>query len=526
MKAMPLRRLILLCASSLAAAMAAVSAYSQPSVLQRGYDSNVSGSNLSETTLTTANVGPGTFGLLFTLPVDYQIYTQPLYVPNLAIPGQGTHNVVFVATMYDSVYAFDADTAGPPLWSINLATLVGATPVPIANFAIPPNSGWTGKLGVLSTPVIDPTTKVMYVVAGTLENGAMAYRLHGINILNGTEPYGPGVLISASQGTVAFDANFVVQRMSLALANGQVIIGFSALEHEVAGNYAGWVLAYNETTLKQSAAFATTTVGSLGGGVWQSGSPPAVDGSHNVYLFVGNGYNGNGYDGVNNFAESALKLSTASGLSLVDWFTPTNWAHLDEYDLDLTSAGPLLIPGTSMLFGGGKSSTVYLMNTQNMGKFNSKVNQVLQVFSVGHGLRGTPAWWNRASANGGPLVYTWGVLGAVTAYSFNGTKFTTTPQSQGTGEQIFPGGILAVSANGSEAGTGILWATSEINNDAPNGELHAFNAADVSTELYNTTMNASRDNLGYFAKFAPPTVVNGKVYVPTFSKKLAVYGLL
>jgi len=211
---------------------------------------------------------------------------------------------------------------------------------------------------------------------------------------------------------------------------------------------------------------------------------------------------------------------------LVDWFTPTNWAHLDEYDLDLTSAGPLLIPGTSMLFGGGKSSTVYLMNTQNMGKFNSKVNQVLQVFSVGHGLRGTPAWWNRASANGGPLMYTWGVLGAVTAYSFNGTKFTTTPQSQGTGEQIFPGGILAVSANGSEAGTGILWATSEINNDAPNGELHAFNAADVSTELYNTTMNASRDNLGYFAKFAPPTVVNGKVYVPTFSKKLAVYGLL
>jgi len=508
------------------ATMAGTSAYAQPPVLQRGYDANVSGANLSETTLTTSNVGPSTFGLLFTLPVDYQIYAQPLYVPNLAIPGQGTHNVVFVATMYDSVYAFDADTAGPPLWSINLATLVGATPVPIANFAIPPNSGWSGKLGILSTPVIDPSSNVMYVVAGTLENGAMAYRLHGINILNGTEPYGPGVLLSASYGGVTFDANFVVQRMSLALANGQVIIGFSALESEQAGNYCGWVLAYNETTLAQSGAFATTTVGSLGGGVWQSGRPPAVDSANNVYLFVGNGYNGNGYDGVNNFAESALKLRTASGLSVTDWFTPTNWAHLDEYDLDLTASGPLLIPGTSLLVGGGKSAAIYLMNTGNMGRFNSKKNEVVQVLNIAQGLRGGPVWWQRSAANGGPLMYNWSDLGAVAAYSFNGSTFVTTPQSQGSGKQIFPGGILALSASADTAGTGILWALSEINNGAPNGELHAFNAANVSIELYNTTMNASRDSPGKFAKFAPPTVVNGKVYVPTFSEKLAVYGLL
>lgn len=505
-------------------ATATVAQAAQP-VLQRGYNAGVSGATLTETTLNTSNVGPTTFGLVFKLPVDDHIFTQPLYVPNLAIPLKGTHNVVFVATMSDSVYAFDADSPGAPLWSINLATLVGAVPVPIANFAPAPNSGWTGKLGVLSTPVIDPSTNVMYIVAGTLEAGNMAYRLHAVDITTGAEPYGPGVLISATYGGATFEANFLTQRMSLALAGNQVIFGFGALEHEITGNYSGWVMAYNKLTLHKSGAFATTTVGNLGGGVWQSGRPPAVDSAGFVYLFVGNGYGG-GYDGANNFSESALKLDPSNGLSLIDWFTPTNWSHLDDFDLDLTSAGPLLIPGTSLVAGGGKSGTLYVMDTANLGKFNATKNNVVQVEKIGGGFRGGPVYWQRSTSNGGPLLYNWGVLDSVKAYPFNGTKFATSPSAQGTGQQIFPGGILALSANGEQAGSGLLWANTEINGGAPKGELHAFDAANVSHELWNTTMNATRDGYGNFAKFVPPLIANGKVYVATFSKTLAVYGLL
>src|SRR5581483_10549487 len=169
-------------------------------VLQRGYDAGVTGATLTETTLNTSNVNPSTFGLVFKLPVDDNVYAQPLYVPNLAIPNKGTHNVVYVATMSDTVYAFDADAGGAPLWSVNLASLVGATPVSIANFVFAGNQNIVGKLGILSTPVIDSSTNTMYVVACTLENNTLAYRLHAINITTGAEPLGPGVLISGSYG--------------------------------------------------------------------------------------------------------------------------------------------------------------------------------------------------------------------------------------------------------------------------------------------------------------------------------------
>ena len=163
-----------------------------PSVLQRGYDAGVSGANLAETILNTSNVTSSTFGLVFKLPVDDNVYAQPLYVPNVAIAGQGTHNVVYIATMSDTLYAFDADAGGTPLWTINVANLVGATPVPIANFVFQENQNIVGNLGILSTPVIDPSTHIMYVVACTLENNTMTYRLHAIDITSGAEPYGPG----------------------------------------------------------------------------------------------------------------------------------------------------------------------------------------------------------------------------------------------------------------------------------------------------------------------------------------------
>jgi hypothetical protein len=510
-----------------------------PAVLQRGYDASVTGANLAETTLTTSNVGPNTFGLLFKLPVDDVIFAQPLYVPNVSIPNQGSHNVVYVATMGDSVYAFDADTGGAPLWHVNLATLVGGQVVPIAGFTHMGNKNIVGNLGVLSTPVIDPVTNIMYVVACTLEGGTMVYRLHALDITTGAEPLGAGVPITGSTNRPDFVPAQQIQRLSLVLAAGQVVIGFSAIELESATQvYSGWVMAYNETTLQQSGVFATLNNGN-GAGVWQSGRPPVVDSTGNVFLFTGNGYSGTGYDGINNFSESALKLDAAHGLALVDWFTPSNWSAMDSSDQDLSSSGPLMIPGSSppVLAGGGKTTYIYLLNSTNLGKNNPVATgdtQIIQKLNISNSeFRGGPVYWQRS--NKSPLLYNWAASDWAKAYAFNGTTLGTTPSDQqpGSVRQQWPGGIMALSANGEQAGTGILWATvttgsNNENNPPTAGELRALDASNLAapTDLWNSAMNATRDGYGNFAKFVPPVVVNGKVYVATWSSQVAVYGLL
>ena len=508
----------------------------EPSVLQRGYDAGLSGATLSETTLNTSNVGPGTFGLVFKLPVDDAIFAQPLYVPNVLI-NQTAHNVLYVATMSDTVYAFDADAGGAPLWKLNLASLVGAAPVPIANFAFFGNRSIVGRLGILSTPVIDLPTNTMYVVACTLEatpsapSGTMVYRLHALDITTGARRAGSGVLISGSYGGATFDGRYQTQRVSLALSGNHVVFGFAAVELEYANGYAGWVMAYDKSTLTQSGVFATVTSGNRGGGVWQSGRPPVVDSSGFVYVFVGNAY-GSGYDGVQNFSESALKLNPANGLKLVDWFTPGNWSQMDTLDSDLSSSGPLLIPGTSLLAGGGKTGNLYVLSTANLGKYNALDSQVVQKLHISASeIRGGPVYWRRSTANGGPLLYNWGVSDRLKAFPFNGTMFAATPSAQGSvTNQIFPGGILTLSANGEAPGSGVVWATTAGSGDAENnppvpGVLYAFNAGNVATELWNSTLNAARDGFGNFAKFVPPMVANGRVYVATWSDQVAVYGL-
>jgi hypothetical protein len=510
------------------------SAQALPPVLQRGYDANVSGANLAEVTLNTSNVAPSTFGLVFTLPVDANIFAQPLYVPNVAIAGQGTHNVVYVATMSDSLYAFDADT-GVKLWSDNFASSVGAAPVPYAQFAFAGNRNIVGNLGILSTPVIDPSTNILYLVACTLESGTMVYRLHAVDITSGDELIvAGGTAISGSYKGSTFDAPHQTQRVSLVLSGNQVVFGFGAMEEEASdvGGYVGWVMAYNKMTLVQSGAFATVTTGTKGGGVWQSGRPPVVDSSGYVYVFVGNGYT-TGYDGVNNFNESALKFNPAAGLSLVDWFTPGNWSLMDLNDFDLTGSGPMLIPGTNLIAGGGKAGVLYVLNTANLGKESSTDSGVVQEFTItADEIRGGPVYWQRSTANGGPLLYNWGDSDSLKAFAFNGSTLATTPSAQGgNSNQTWPGGILALSANGDTPGSGVLWASVATSGDPENnpptpGALYAFDANNVATELWDSTMNATRDNLGNFAKFVPPLVVNGKVYMATQSSQVAVYGLL
>jgi hypothetical protein len=539
----------LLCALTFTAFIAlgvcgASTAHATQPVLQRGYDAGVSGANLTETTLNTSNVSPSTFGLVFKLAVDDVIYAQPLYVPNVAIANQGTHNVVYVATMSDTLFAFDADT-GVQLWSVNFATSVGATPVPYAQFAFANNRNIVGNLGILSTPVIDPSTNLLYLVACTLENNTMVYRLHAVNITTGAEPtvLAGGTVISASYHGSTFVATHQTQRVSLVLVGNQVVFGFAALEEEASdqGGFAGWLMAYNKATLAQSGAFATVTNGVQGGGVWQSGRPPAVDSSGYVYAFAGNGWTGGAYDGINNFNESALKLNPATGMTLVDWFTPSNWSDLDQSDQDLTSSGPLLIPGTALITGGGKRGLMYLLNTANMGKLQANdagAVQELQVSPPGDELHGGPVFWQRSTANGGSLLYDWGATDVLKAYPFNGSTIAVTPSSQASGTpSTWPGGILALSANADTPGSGVLWATAVTSGQpqyAPPslGALYAFDANNVATELWDSTMNSARDNLGLFAKFAPPLVANGRVYAPTWKPAASsvgyvmVYGLL
>ncbi|MEJ1964818.1 MAG: choice-of-anchor D domain-containing protein [Gammaproteobacteria bacterium] len=235
---------------------------------------------------------------------------------------------------------------------------------------------------------------------------------------------------------------------------------------------------------------------------------------------------------MSNFSESALKLDPANGLRLIDWFTPGNWSALDLADHDLSGSGPLLLPGTNLLAGGGKAGVLYVLDTDKLGGFDASDSQIVQKEQISVGaIRGGPVYWQRSAANGGPLLYNWGQKDGVKAYAFNGTALAVNPSTQRSGNQIFPGAILALSANGEQHGSGVLWATIAASGDAAEnppvpGELHAFDAEDVSHELWSSAINATRDGYGNLAKYVPPLIANGRVYMATWSNQVAVYGLL
>ena len=353
-----------------------------PQVLQQGYDANVTNANLNETILSATNISVSTFGLLFSLTVDDDVYAEPLYVPNVTI-NQVSHNVVYVATMSDTVYAFDAES-GSQLWSTSLLTQAGAMPVPIQNFANSGSRNIVGDLGILGTPVIDPGTNTIYAVAATEENSTIVYRLHALDIRTGALHNGSGVQILGSSGGLNFNGREQWQRPALVLSGNNVIVSFGALEGELAGVYVGWMMAYDKTALTRTGIFATATSGTNNGaGVWQSGRPPVVDSSGFVYVFTGNSYGTNGYDGVHNFAETVLKLDPSNGLALTDWFTPNNWLAMDNADDDLSSSGPVLIPGTTLLAGGGKTAILYVLDTTNLGHETSNDRGAVQELGSG-----------------------------------------------------------------------------------------------------------------------------------------------
>ncbi len=510
------------------------SSHAQVAVVTQHYDNNRTGANLSETTLNTANVTPGSFGKLFTRPVDGHMYAQPLYVPNVNIPSLGLHNVVYVATQHDSVYAFDADHAwtSAPLWHVSLGT-----PRP-AGFPTKygPESGIQVEIGITSTPVINVGSRTIYVVAYSQDSstGPYHYRLHALDLATGAEKFGGPVEIQATVpgngdgsvgGMITFDPKMHMQRPSLLLSNGNVYVGFGAFAD--ADPYHGWVMGYNATTLAQVGVFNTSPDGGESA-VWMSGQGLPADASGNAYFMVGNGST-TAETGGSSYGGGFLKLS-GSNLSLLDWFLPYNATQLADADLDVGSSGPLLIPGTTLLTGAGKEGVLYLVDTTHMGHWNSSGDmQIVQTFPIATDeIFNPPIFWPSPTT---PTLYIWPQDEGLKAYSFAGGMFVTNPVSQNnTLAPAQPGGTLALSANANKPGSAIVWATHSTTESAETvaqpGELHAFDAGNVATELWNSLQFPARDDTGRYGKFNPPTVANGKVYLGTFSEQLDVYGLL
>ena len=506
-------------------------------VVTQHNDSGRTGQNLTETVLNTSNVNVNNFGKLFARAVDGQIYAQPLYLSNLTIQG-ATHNVVFVATMHNSVYAFDADDPGASaaLWHVNLGTSVPSTDI---------SSGYTDispEIGVLATPVIDSSSGIIYVVAKTknLSNSSYHFQLHALDVLTGQEKFSnspveitaqvSGTGDGSSGGQVSLNNLYHLNRPGLLLLNGVVYLAFGSLGDTPP--YHGWVLGYNASTLQPAGVFNATPNGS-DGAIWQAGNGLMGDATGNIYLMTGNGTFDANNAGGTDYGDSFMKLSTSSGLAVADYFTPFNQASLSSADLDLGSGGPMALTGTNLLVGIGKDGVLRLVNTLNMGKFNSTFNndvQEFQAYTGGVVYIGSPIYWN--SPNNGPVIYLWGPGDVLKSYQFSGSSFQTTPVARGTVTE-FAGSTNAVpmslSANGSQAGTGIIWAPAAYNaNSNPSavpGIVHAFDATTL-VELWNSRQNLARDDVGNYAKFAPSTVANGKVYVPTFSNQLLAYGLL
>ena len=515
------------------------------SVLTQHNDNTRAGLNNHEKILTTINVNSKQFGKLFTLAVDDQVYSQPLVFNNLAI-GSGKHNVVFIATVNNTVYAFDGNN-GNLYWQKNF-TVLNMRPPNTGDMTggCNPYTDFTNNIGIVGTPVIDSLSQTIYFVARSTNGTAYYQHLHAVNIINGNEQPGSPVLITASvPGTGDGSVNSVVnfdpwrnnQRQGLTLVKGVIYITYSS--HCDWGPYHGWILGYNSNTLKQVTVYNDTPTGGKGG-IWESGMGMAADAQGNLYVTTGNGTVGT-YNGtvdsnpspdptdLTNRGESALKLTpSGSTLKVSSYFTPMDYPELNLDDEDYGVMGTLLIPNSNYYFTGCKGGTIYLLNKDNMGGYSLSSNQVQQIVLVKSSLHCQPAYYK---GNSNEFVYVWSENDQLRALSFERSSNLFSDSqilSDVSGPTGQSGAELSVSSNGSAAGAGILWAAYAINTDAGSvagpGILRAFDANDITKELWNSGEN-SNDSPGNFAKFSAPTIVNGHVYLATFSNQVVVYGL-
>ena len=496
--------------------LAVTSGYSQMPVTTWHFDNLHSGANPNETILTPQNVNRLSFGKLFTQSVDGAVVGQALYLPGVTIPKLGVHNVVYVATMHNSVYAFDADSAtganSSPLWHVSFLS-EGVTTVPIALQKCGGTTAWT-EVGILSTPVIDPVAGTIYVVAKTYENSSYVNRLHALDVTTGSERTGSPAVITASYqfGGVnnVFASYMQVNRPALLLANGILYIAFGSNGCR-SGKEQGWVLAYDATTLAPAGAFDDEPSSSAAA-IWQRGGGLSADSEGYIYGATADGP----FTAGTNFGQSVFKLSqVGSTLQLADWFTPYNELYLDEHDLDMSE--PVLVlpdqPGKypHLAAAVGKEGTIYLLNRDKMGHFCStcktRDTQVVQELPAFAPETGALVYWNGViytSANGLPI----------TAISLTNGGLGPTPIAQS--KKMASGHSPVISSNGASAA--VLW-------QLDGSTLNAFDASILAT-LYASSQAANkRDVLPSLPHFANMLVANGKVYVGT-NNSLVVYGLL
>ncbi|MGA2652532.1 MAG: chitobiase/beta-hexosaminidase C-terminal domain-containing protein [Terracidiphilus sp.] len=515
------------------------------------YDITHEGQNTQETALTPANVNVNSFGKLFSLGVDSTVYAQPLYIPGLTMSDGQVHNVIFVATENDSIYAFDADSNGgsnaSPIWKITLLDAAhgagaGATAVPADPQGIKPQGDIGPTIGITGTPVINPATNTMYVVGNTLENGTYFSRLHAINILTGAEQSSPTVQTSpvviaatvpgtgegSSGGQLAFDPLIENQRPALDYYNGYVYVGYAA--HGDIGPFHGWLFAYNATTMAQSAALCLSP-NDYGSGIWGSGAGLPIDDDATggrMFVSTGNGthttvppFNAN-----TEYGESIVTFDLANGgLTPTDEFTSYNYQDLNDSDLDQGAGGVLMIPDQSganphILVEAGKEGRILVLNRDNLGGFNSggtsNTNALQDITGEIGGMWATPAYWNGN-------VYIWASKDYPKLFPLTNGVLANEPASQSSIYSAFPGPSFSISSNGTQ--NGIAWAV-RADQYVTYGEavLYAWPANNLSTPLYESDTNSARDSMGTATKFSIPLVTNGKVYVVA-QNEVDVYGL-
>ncbi len=491
-------------------------------------DNARTGQNLRETVLTPAKVNAVTFGKLASFVVDGAIYAQPLFVADVPVAGR-LRDLVIVVTEHNSVYAFDAnERTGAAVWQRSLIDPArGITTVPSTDTGC---ADISPEIGITSTPVVDPVTGTLYVVAMTKENGIHTHRLHAFDITTGNARVAGGRLIQAvvpgvsapndGTGFLRLNSLRANQRAALLLNNGTVYIAFGAYCNFANDN--GWLLAYDARTLQLRAAFSTSPTGTEGG-IWQSGGGPAADVAGDVFVVTGDGIF-DAASGGNNYGNSFLKLAGA-GLGVRDYFTPHNQATLDAGNGDLGSGGAMLLPdqpvgAPRLVVGAGKQGIVYLLNRDNLGKFQvGSDSQIVQSFPAGMcgagacSIFGTPTWFNGK-------VYITPANDRLRAFALVGGRLS--PAGQSTASYPWPGATATVSANATT--NGIVWTLQTNGSGAP-AILRAHAADDVSVELYSSADNAASDEPGKAIKFTVPTVYRGQVFVGT-QDRLAVYGLL
>jgi outer membrane protein assembly factor BamB len=494
-------------------------------------DNARTGQDLSEKILTPENVNPRTFGKLFVIQVDGKVDAEPLYVQQMEIPNQGLKNVLFVVTENDSAYAFDADT-GQQFWHVGLLES-GESPSDARDC-----SQVVPEIGITSTPVIDlqrgPHGTIYVVAMSKDQQGRYFQRLHALDLKTGTEEFGgpvevqatyPGTGAASRGGREIFDPKQYEERAALLLLNGVVYTSWAS--HCDNDPYNAWIIGYNGQTLKQTTILNFTPNGEKGS-VWQSGAGPATGPQGDIYVLAANGtfdttLNSNGLPSRGDFGNAFLKISTVAGrLSIVDYFAMFNVTAENDNDEDLGSGGPLVLPPMEdasgrtwrLAVGAGKDMNIYLVNRDDIGKFNPKANRVYQ--ELYHALGGrefaAPAYYD------GRLYYG-SVDDAIREFQFAHARLVATPASRTTTKFVYPGATPSISADGPQ--NGIVWA-------AENGDtavLHAYDANDLADELYNSNdARSGRDHFGVGNKFITPMIADGKVYVGT-TDGVGVFGL-